>query len=92
MLTMTQGFEWYQFGVSNDHNDGVQKWRTDDGNQILAVFPELRMVVAFAAGNYGRDPRSAYYSFFEEFILPVVRRGGKWKVQISFLIHSPYNN
>jgi CubicO group peptidase (beta-lactamase class C family) len=41
-----------------------------DGNQILAVFPEIRMVIVCTAGNYGRDPKSAYYSLFEEFILP----------------------
>ena len=47
-----------------------------DGNQILAVFPELRMVVVFTAGNYGRDPKSTYYALFKEFILPAVMRGG----------------
>ena len=47
-----------------------------DGNQILAVFPEFRMVVVFTAGNYGRDPKSTYYALFEEFILPAVMRGG----------------
>lgn len=41
-----------------------------DGNQILAVFPEIRMVIVCTAGNYGRDPKSVYYSLFEEFILP----------------------
>jgi CubicO group peptidase (beta-lactamase class C family) len=43
-----------------------------DGNQILAVFPELEMVVVFTAGNYGIDPKPVYYSLFEEFILPAV--------------------
>jgi hypothetical protein len=47
-----------------------------DGNQILAVFPELRMVVVLTAGNYGRDPKSTYYSLFEKFILPAVIYGG----------------
>lgn len=47
-----------------------------DGNQILAVFPELRMVVVLTAGNYGRDPKSTYYSLFEKFILPAVIFGG----------------
>lgn len=46
-----------------------------DGNQILAVFPRLRMVVVFTAGNYGRDPKSTYYALVEEFILPAVLRG-----------------
>lgn len=43
-----------------------------DGNQILAVFPELEMVVVFTAGNYGVDPKPVYYSLFENFILPAV--------------------
>ena len=41
-----------------------------DGNQIVAVFPEVRMVIVCTAGNYGRDPKSDYYSLFEEVILP----------------------
>ena len=43
-----------------------------DGNQILAVFPELRMVVVFTAGNYGKDPKPTYYSLFEDYILPAM--------------------
>jgi CubicO group peptidase (beta-lactamase class C family) len=45
-----------------------------DGNQIVAVFPELTMVVVFTAGTYGKDPKPVYYSIFEEFILPAVVR------------------
>ncbi len=30
MLTMTPGFEWHQFGVSDAKNDGMQMWHTDD--------------------------------------------------------------
>jgi CubicO group peptidase (beta-lactamase class C family) len=44
-----------------------------DGNQILAVFPALDMVVVFTAGNYGRDPKPEYYSLFEKIILPAVQ-------------------
>jgi len=43
-----------------------------DGNQIVAVFPELNMIVVLTAGNYGKDPKSVYCSIFEEFILPAV--------------------
>jgi hypothetical protein len=45
---------------------------TDDGNQMLAVFPDLEMVVVFTAGNYGKDPKPTYYSLFEDHILPAV--------------------
>jgi CubicO group peptidase (beta-lactamase class C family) len=30
MLTMTPGFEWRQFGVSDDRNDGMRMWETED--------------------------------------------------------------
>jgi CubicO group peptidase (beta-lactamase class C family) len=43
-----------------------------DGNQILAVFPELNMVVVFTAGNYGRDPKPVYAELFEKYLLPAV--------------------
>jgi hypothetical protein len=46
-----------------------------DGNQILAVFPELLMVVVFTAGNYGKDPKPVYYSLIDEFVLPAVIHG-----------------
>lgn len=43
-----------------------------DGSQILAVFPDLRMVIVFTAGNYGVDPNPIYYSLFEKYILPAM--------------------
>jgi len=70
------GYHWMQaesrIGAQIVHSYFVP----GDGNQILAVFPELSMVIVFTAGNYGRDPKSTYYSLFEEFILPAVMRGG----------------
>ena len=66
------GYHWMQadtrIGDSLVHSYFVP----GDGNQILAVFPELEMVVVFTAGNYGRDPKPEYYSLFTEFILPSV--------------------
>jgi len=82
--------ERLRFGKSNRWGYGYYwmqaEWRIDgrmvhscfvpgDGNQILAVFPGLQMVVVFTAGNYGRDPKSTYYSLFDEFILPAVLHG-----------------
>lgn len=43
-----------------------------DGSQILAVFPELRLVIVFTAGNYGVDPNPVYHSLFKKYILPAV--------------------
>jgi CubicO group peptidase (beta-lactamase class C family) len=66
------GYHWMQtetrIGDSHVHCYFVP----GDGNQILAVFPELEMVVVFTAGNYGQDPKPKYYSLFTEFILPSV--------------------
>jgi CubicO group peptidase (beta-lactamase class C family) len=66
------GYHWMQ-AESRIGNRVVRSYFVPgDGNQILAVFPDLAMVVVFTAGNYGKDPKPIYYSIFEEFILPAV--------------------
>lgn len=64
------GYHWMQ--VESRIGDRVvhSYFVPGDGNQIVAVFPELQMVIVCTAGNYGRDPQSDYFSLFEEFILP----------------------
>jgi CubicO group peptidase (beta-lactamase class C family) len=66
------GYHWMQ-AESRIGNRAVRSYFVPgDGNQMLAVFPELTMVVVFTAGNYGKDPKPIYYSIFEECILPAV--------------------
>jgi CubicO group peptidase (beta-lactamase class C family) len=66
------GYHWMQ--AESRIGDRVMRscFIAGDGNQILAVFPELELVVVFTAGNYGIDPKPVYYSLFESFILPAV--------------------
>jgi CubicO group peptidase (beta-lactamase class C family) len=66
------GYHWMQ-AVSQIGDRLVRSYFVPgDGNQIVAVFPELTVVVVFTAGNYGKDPKSIYYSLFKDFILPAV--------------------
>jgi CubicO group peptidase (beta-lactamase class C family) len=71
------GYHWMQ-AESKVGNRAVGSFFVPgDGNQILAVFPELELVVVFTAGNYGVDPKPVYFSLFEKFILPAVNHGVK---------------
>ena len=66
------GYYWMQKQVSFGDREITSFFVPGDGNQILALFPELQMVVVFTAGNYGKDPKPTCYSLFEDFILPAV--------------------
>jgi CubicO group peptidase (beta-lactamase class C family) len=69
------GYHWTQ-AESHIGNHAVQSYFVPgDGSQILAVFPDLRLVIVFTAGNYGVDPNPVYYSLFEKYILPDVIGG-----------------
>ena len=66
------GYHWMQAECRVGNRVVRSYFVPGDGNQIVAVFPELAMVVVFTAGNYGKDPKPVYYSIVEEFILPAV--------------------
>jgi CubicO group peptidase (beta-lactamase class C family) len=64
------GYHW-MLAESHIENHVVRSYFVPgDGSQILAVFPDLRIVIVFTAGNYGVDPNPVYYSLFERYILP----------------------
>lgn len=67
------GYHWMQAETRIGDRVVHSYFVPGDGNQILAVFPELEMVVVFTAGNYGKDPKPECYSLFTEFILPSVK-------------------
>jgi CubicO group peptidase (beta-lactamase class C family) len=67
------GYHWMQTESKIGNRIVRSYFVPGDGNQILAVFPELEMVVVFTAGNYGVDPKPVYFSLLENFILPAVR-------------------
>jgi len=64
------GYHWMQKQMSFGDREITSIFVPGDGNQILALFPELEMVVVFTAGNYGKDPKPIYHSLFEDFIIP----------------------
>ena len=64
------GYHWMQKQMSFGDRQITSYFVPGDGNQILALFPELEMVVVFTAGNYGKDPKPIYHSLFEDFIIP----------------------
>jgi CubicO group peptidase (beta-lactamase class C family) len=66
------GYHWMQTETRIGGGSVRSYFVPGDGNQILAVFPELDMVVVFTAGNYGRDPKPEYYALFARYILPSV--------------------
>lgn len=66
------GYHWMQAESRIDEHPVRWYFVPGDGNQILAVFPEQKMVVVFTAGNYGRDPKPVYASIVEEAIFPAV--------------------
>jgi CubicO group peptidase (beta-lactamase class C family) len=66
------GYHWMQKQVSLRGREIATYFVPGDGNQILALVPELKMVIVFTAGNYGEDPKPVYYSLFEKFIFPAV--------------------
>ena len=69
------GYHWMQVESRIGSQVVHSYFAPGDGNQILAVFPELSMVVVFLAGNYGKDPKPVYYSLIDKFILPAVLSG-----------------
>jgi CubicO group peptidase (beta-lactamase class C family) len=68
-------YYWMQKPMNFGDRDISMHFVPGDGNQILAVFPDLAMVVVVTAGNYGRDPKPEYASLFEKYVLPSVIPG-----------------
>ncbi len=66
------GYHWTQAESYSGEHVVRSYFVPGDGSQILAVFPELRLVIVFTAGNYGVNPNPVYYSLFEKYILPAV--------------------
>jgi CubicO group peptidase (beta-lactamase class C family) len=62
------GYHWMQAHLRLGQREVLSYFVPGDGNQILAVFPELNMVIVLTAGNYGIDPKTVYKDLFEEYI------------------------
>ena len=66
------GYHWMQAESRIGEHVVRSYFVPGDGSQILAVFPDLRLVIVFTAGNYGVDHNPVYYSLFEKYILTAV--------------------
>ncbi|MBN2266627.1 MAG: serine hydrolase, partial [Candidatus Aminicenantes bacterium] len=66
------GHYWMQVDLTTEHGPVQAYFVPGDGGQLLAVFPDLRMVVVMTAGNYGPDAKTACFSMIRQYVLPAV--------------------
>jgi CubicO group peptidase (beta-lactamase class C family)/pimeloyl-ACP methyl ester carboxylesterase len=66
------GYYWMQVDLKTRGGTVRSYFVPGDGGQLLAVFPDLNMVIVFTAGNYGRDVKSVCFSMISRYILPAV--------------------
>ncbi len=66
------GYYWMQVDLKTKGGTVHSYFVPGDGGQLLAVFPDLNMVIVFTAGNYGRDVKSEYFSMISRYVLPAV--------------------
>jgi CubicO group peptidase (beta-lactamase class C family)/dienelactone hydrolase len=66
------GDYWMQVDLRTERGPVRSYFVPGDGGQLLAVFPELNMVVVLTGGNYGRDAKSVCFSLIRQYILPAV--------------------
>jgi CubicO group peptidase (beta-lactamase class C family)/pimeloyl-ACP methyl ester carboxylesterase len=67
------GYYWMQVEIPTPNGTVHSFFVPGDGGQLLAVFPGLKMVVVFTAGNYGPDPKTVSFSLIEQYLLPALR-------------------
>ncbi|MCI0514395.1 hypothetical protein L0128_14355 [candidate division KSB1 bacterium] len=65
-------YSWMQFDSQVRDKVIHSYFVPGDGEQLLAVFPELNLVIVFTAGNYGTDPKGKYYSLLGQYVLPAM--------------------
>jgi len=66
------GYYWMQVDLKTERGPVHSYFVPGDGGQLLAVFPDLSMVVVLTAGNYGRDDKSVCFSMIRQYVLPAV--------------------
>ncbi len=66
------GYHWMQADLHVRDSTFHAVFVPGDGNQLLAVVPQLGLVVVFTAGNYGEDPKKVYASILVQSILPAL--------------------
>ena len=68
------GYYWMQVDLKTDHGPVHSYFVPGDGGQLLAVFPDLSMIVVLTGGNYGRDDKSVCFAMIRQGLLPAVLR------------------
>jgi CubicO group peptidase (beta-lactamase class C family) len=68
------GYHWMQGDLRVRDDTSHVVFVPGDGNQLLAVVPQLELVIVFTAGNYGVDPKETYASLLVQSILPGLSR------------------
>jgi CubicO group peptidase (beta-lactamase class C family) len=66
------GYYWMQVDVNIDDRKIHSYFVPGDGGQLLAVFPDLKMVIVLTAGNYGTDVKSVCFAMIRKYILPAL--------------------
>ena len=66
------GYQWMQRTVSVKDRQIDSFFVPGSGGEFLAVFPEIKMVIVFNAGNYESDPKSVYYNLIDRYLMPAV--------------------
>mgnify|MGYP001029600185 CR=1 FL=1 len=66
------GYYWMQVDLKTRGGTVHSYFVPGDGGQLLAVFPDLDMVIVLTAGNYGRDVKSVCFSMIGRYVLPAV--------------------
>ena len=70
--TWGYGYHWMQESISFRNQIYHSFFHPGYGGQILAVCPELKMVIAIMAGNYDSDSKKVNYDVIRRFIIPAV--------------------
>ena len=66
------GYYWMQVDLETERGPVHSYFVPGDGGQLLAVFPDLDMVVVLTAGNYGQDDKSVCFTMIRQGLLPAV--------------------
>ncbi|MBN2091827.1 serine hydrolase [candidate division KSB1 bacterium] len=67
------GYYWMQVDVEINDQKIHSYFAPGDGGQLLAVFPDLNMVIVMTAGNYGTDVKAVCFAMIRNYILPALR-------------------
>jgi len=67
------GYFWIQTGIPQGDRLVRAFFHGGDGSQLLAVIPDLNMVVVFTGGDYGTDVNRFFYAILREYVVAAVK-------------------